>query len=80
MKTTDKKIILIAAASMVVGLLAGLLIFGGEGSVKTHDRTSQDNGHQHAKYEIVGETVWTCSMHPQVQQTSRVTARFAGWT
>ncbi len=68
MKTTDKKIILIAAASMVVGLLAGLLIFGGEGSVKTHDRTSQDNGHQHAKYEIVGETVWTCSMHPQVRQ------------
>ncbi|MCA1758700.1 MAG: efflux RND transporter periplasmic adaptor subunit, partial [Bacteroidales bacterium] len=60
---TDKKTIIIAAATLVVGLLAGWLIFGGSGSVKTHGIASQL-----VNTEINGETVWTCSMHPQIRQ------------
>lgn len=61
MITTDKKTIIIAAATLVVGLLAGWLIFGGNKS-NSHD------DHEHIKTEINGETVWTCSMHPQIRQ------------
>ncbi|MDF1573345.1 MAG: efflux RND transporter periplasmic adaptor subunit [Bacteroidales bacterium] len=61
MKTIDKKTIIIAAATLVVGLLAGWLIFGGNNS-NSHD------GHEQVKTEINGETVWTCSMHPQIRQ------------
>jgi Cu(I)/Ag(I) efflux system membrane fusion protein len=63
MNPIDKKTILIAAATLVVGLLAGWLIFGGSGSVKTHDRASQTEEKDHASNQI-----WTCSMHPQVRQ------------
>ena len=63
MKATDKKTLIIAAVTLLVGLLAGWVIFGGSGSVKTHGRASQQK-----KTEINGETVWTCSMHPQIRQ------------
>jgi Cu(I)/Ag(I) efflux system membrane fusion protein len=63
MNPLDKKTILIAAATLVVGLLAGWLIFGGSGSVKTHDRASQTEEKDHASNQI-----WTCSMHPQIRQ------------
>lgn len=68
MKTTNKKTIIIAAATLIVGVLAGWLIFGGSGSVVKNGNTSQEEGHEHVKTEINGETVWTCSMHPQVRQ------------
>lgn len=68
MKTTNKKTIIIAAATLIVGVLAGWLIFGGSGSVMKNGNTSQEEGHEHVKTEINGETVWTCSMHPQVRQ------------
>ncbi|MEE4178510.1 MAG: efflux RND transporter periplasmic adaptor subunit [Bacteroides sp.] len=61
MKTPDKKTIIIVAATLVIGLLAGWLIFGGNNS-NSHD------DHQHLETEIAGETVWTCSMHPQIRQ------------
>ena len=61
MKTIDKKTIIIAAATLVIGLLAGWLIFGG-------NKTNSHDGHEHVKTEINGETVWTCSMHPQIRQ------------
>ncbi|MCF8357941.1 MAG: efflux RND transporter periplasmic adaptor subunit [Prolixibacteraceae bacterium] len=61
MKTIDKKTIFIATATLVVGLLAGWLLFGGNKS-NSHD------DHEHVKTEINGETVWTCSMHPQIRQ------------
>lgn len=64
MKIIDKKTIIIASATLVFGLLAGWLIFGGSGSVKTHDHTLQ-----HVETEINGETIWTCSMHPQIRQS-----------
>lgn len=61
MKAIDKKTIIIAAATLVVGLLAGWLLFGGNKS-NSHD------DQEHVKTEINGETVWTCSMHPQIRQ------------
>ncbi|MEA4976877.1 MAG: efflux RND transporter periplasmic adaptor subunit [Paludibacter sp.] len=61
MKTIDKKTILIAAASIVVGLLVGWLIFGS-------NQSNVHGDHDHLKTEISGETIWTCSMHPQVRQ------------
>ncbi len=61
MKTIDKKTIIIAAATLVVGLLAGWLMFGGNKS-DSHD------DHEHFKTEINNVTVWTCSMHPQIRQ------------
>ncbi|MFO7670077.1 MAG: efflux RND transporter periplasmic adaptor subunit [Bacteroidales bacterium] len=61
MKTIDKKTIIIAVAALVVGLLAGWLIFGG-------NKSNSNDGHEHVKTEINGETVWTCSMHPQIRQ------------
>jgi membrane fusion protein, copper/silver efflux system len=63
MKTTDKKTIIIATATLIVGLLVGWLIFGGSGPAKTHGRASPQK-----KTEIIGETIWTCSMHPQIRQ------------
>lgn len=51
-----------ASAALVVGLLAGWLIFGGNKSNILDD-------HEHVRTEINGETVWTCSMHPQVRQS-----------
>lgn len=57
---TNKKTIIIAASALVVGLLLGWLIFGRQ-SVNT------ENEHQHAQAEV-GETIWTCSMHPQIRQ------------
>ncbi|MDF1546736.1 MAG: efflux RND transporter periplasmic adaptor subunit [Bacteroidales bacterium] len=62
MKSIDKKTIIIAAATLVVGLLAGWFLFGGNKS-DSHD------DHEHVKTEINGETVWTCSMHPQIRQS-----------
>lgn len=61
MKTSDKKTIIIASATLLVGLLAGWLFFGGTRSISHDD-------HDQVKTEVTGETVWTCSMHPQVRQ------------
>ncbi len=61
MKTIDKKTILIVVITLVVGLLAGWLIFGG-------DKNNSLEGHEHVETEVNGETVWTCSMHPQIRQ------------
>jgi len=58
---TNKSTIIIAAATLVVGLLAGWLIFGGSAE-ESHE------GHNHSVTEEAGETIWTCSMHPQIRQ------------
>ncbi len=60
MKTTDKKTYIIAAGTLIAGLLAGWLIFGGKGDAGRDE-------HQHS-VETTAETVWTCSMHPQIRQ------------
>lgn len=61
MKTIDKKTIIIAAVTLVVGLLAGWLIFSG------NNNNSPDN-YEQLETEIDEQTVWTCSMHPQIRQ------------
>ena len=49
---------------LVVGLLLGWLIFGGKS-----EPANEHEGHQHAMEVVETEpTVWTCSMHPQIQQ------------
>ena len=61
MKTIDKKTIIIAATTLIVGLLAGWLIFDG-------NKGNSHEDHEHVKTEINGESVWTCSMHSQIRQ------------
>ncbi|GAB3343223.1 hypothetical protein GCM10027429_33530 [Marivirga atlantica] len=57
----NKKIIIIALSTLAIGLLLGWLIFGGS------SETKMDDEHQYTT-EMAGETVWTCSMHPQIRQ------------
>ena len=61
MKNINKQTITIASAALIIGLLGGWLFFGGSPAAVTdqHDHTEQTN----AK-----ETIWTCSMHPQIKQ------------
>lgn len=54
-----KKNIIYIALALVIGLLGGYLIFGG-------NATSTDN-HSHAE-EAAADQMWTCSMHPQIMQ------------
>ncbi|WP_432411308.1 efflux RND transporter periplasmic adaptor subunit [Rasiella sp. SM2506] len=63
----NKNIVYIAIA-VVVGLLAGWIIFGSsaEGSMAVKDVSDMSDTHDHS-----GETaaeMWTCSMHPQIMQ------------
>jgi membrane fusion protein, copper/silver efflux system len=57
---TNKTTIIIAAVTLIIGLLAGWLIFGGTSSETTEE-------HVHSS-ETADETTWTCSMHPQIRQ------------
>lgn len=51
---------------LVVGLFLGWLIFGGKS-----ESANEHEGHQHASENVaVAPTIWTCSMHPQIQQPS----------
>lgn len=59
MKPTTKKISVIIGA-LAASLLLGWLIFGRSGD-KTPD------GHPHGA-ATAGETIWTCSMHPQIRR------------
>ncbi|GGD86082.1 efflux RND transporter periplasmic adaptor subunit [Planktosalinus lacus] len=47
-----------AIAILVLGLLLGWLIFGGSGQTEN----------EHAHEDVSEDTIWTCSMHPQIQQ------------
>jgi Cu(I)/Ag(I) efflux system membrane fusion protein len=60
MKTETKKIIGIAALTLLIGLLLGGLFFGGS-------KNSNTDEHLH-NGEVVKGTIWTCSMHPQIRQ------------
>ncbi len=60
MTKETKKIISIAVPTLFVGLLLGWFFFGGS----KNDTVSE---HQHDS-DMVGETIWTCSMHPQIRQ------------
>ena len=56
MKISVKILIIVAAITMAGGLLLGWVFFGRSEEVHSHAGTSDT------------ETVWTCSMHPQIRQ------------
>ena len=60
MKTLNKRTILISTGTLLLGLLLGWLIFG-----KVNQQETED--HSHSAIEGA-ETIWTCSMHPQIRQ------------
>lgn len=61
--TINKKTFWISlAATLVVGMLAGGLIFPGKD-------TPTEEVHEHTEMAAGEETVWTCSMHPQIRQS-----------
>lgn len=57
----NKKTIITAIATLVAGLLLGWLIFGGS-------ETEPADEHLHDTEMAAEETIWTCSMHPQIRQ------------
>lgn len=60
----NAKIIIIALLAAVIGLGAGYLLFGG--SPEAAETTAGQ--HDHAGESSEEETIWTCSMHPQIRQ------------
>lgn len=65
MKTKiDKKIIFQRGLLLVLGLLLGWIFFGGDGN----DKHETVNAHDHKE---LAETIWTCSMHPQIRQNKK---------
>lgn len=57
MKISIRTLIIVIVATLAGGLLLGRAFFGG----------SSESDHSHTEV-INGETVWTCSMHPQIRQ------------
>lgn len=60
LKTLNKREAIIISITLVIGLFFGAVFFGG--SEESH------NGHNHAETANAEETVYTCSMHPQIKQ------------
>tara|TARA_R110002073_G_scaffold293194_2_gene458752 strand:+ start:24241 stop:26043 length:1803 start_codon:yes stop_codon:yes gene_type:complete len=60
----NKSTIYIGVA-LIVGLLGGFLIFGGNSTDKATNNTKDI--HEHSE-EIASNQMWTCSMHPQIMQ------------
>ena len=58
---TNIKTIVIVLSTLTIGLLLGWLIFGGTGG-NANDAHSSEHSH------VGEETIWTCSMHPQIRQ------------
>ena len=60
MNRNNKNLIVVAGA-LILGLLLGWIFFGGNGS-------SAEVSHEHGTAE---DTVWTCSMHPEIRSNER---------
>jgi Cu(I)/Ag(I) efflux system membrane fusion protein len=58
---SNRKTTIIVISTLAIGFLLGWLIFGGTSRQATDE-------HRHETEEVAGETVWTCSMHPQIRQ------------
>ena len=56
-----KREIVRIAITLVIGISLGSLFFGSS-SNKNHE------GHNHLQTDNVEQTIWTCSMHPQIKQ------------
>lgn len=62
---TSQHIILIALITLAAGLGLGYLLFGGKAGAET----ASNQPHEHSEtMNADGETVYTCSMHPQIRQ------------
>ncbi|MEA1785472.1 efflux RND transporter periplasmic adaptor subunit [Arenibacter sp. GZD96] len=61
MSNEIKKISVIAGLTLVLGLFLGWIFFGGSNA-------SKNETHLHTT-EIGGESIWTCSMHPQIRKS-----------
>ncbi|MFT4831925.1 MAG: Cu(I)/Ag(I) efflux system membrane fusion protein [Psychroserpens sp.] len=57
----NRKVLYLGIA-VIIGLLAGYLIFGGNSA----DATTQEHDHT---AEVASGEMWTCSMHPQIMQS-----------
>lgn len=60
MKNINRTTAIIAISTLVIGLLFGWLIFG-------RSNEPQADEHNHST-TAESETIWTCSMHPQIRQ------------
>jgi len=60
MKNINKTTVIIAISTLVIGLLIGWLIFG-----RSNDNQTEE--HKHTEMAD-SETIWTCSMHPQIRK------------
>ena len=58
---TNIKTIVIVISTLIIGLLLGWLIFGGTGN-------NNNSGDLAEHAHVDEETIWTCSMHPQIRQ------------
>lgn len=57
----NTKTIIYLVIALALGLLGGYLLFGGSTETMAHE-------HDHAPAESAEAEIWTCSMHPQIQQ------------
>ena len=60
MKNINKTTAVIAINTLAIGLLLGWIIFGTSNEIQTDE-------HKHSAMAD-SETIWTCSMHPQIRQ------------
>lgn len=58
---TNTKTIIIVLSTLAIGILLGWLIFGGTSNNTQNVNTVENQ-------EVGEETIWTCSMHPQIRQ------------
>jgi Cu(I)/Ag(I) efflux system membrane fusion protein len=61
MNNQNIKIAVFVLLALAVGLGLGYLIFN-------NNNNDNHEGHEHTKTEVNGETIYTCSMHPQIRQ------------
>ncbi|SFB68208.1 membrane fusion protein, Cu(I)/Ag(I) efflux system [Zunongwangia mangrovi] len=55
-----KKTIIYTGLALIIGLFVGYLVFSGS------DNQTEET---HAEHDAAEDTMWTCSMHPQIMQT-----------
>lgn len=60
MKKLNKTTLIAASSTLIIGVLIGWLVFGGSNNTSSTE-------HDHVIVEDA-ETIWTCSMHPQIRQ------------
>jgi len=62
------KNILFISIAVIIGLLAGWLIFGGDSTDASSSKDLSDMTENHDHFGESAQQMWTCSMHPQIMQ------------